>query len=73
MTGPAWVEHAIWWQIYPLGFVGAFPADPAPTAEQHRLGRITEWLDHAVELGALGQPFGIKLRHHRERLVVEVQ
>ena len=30
MTGPAWVEHAIWWQIYPLGFVGAFPEGSAP-------------------------------------------
>jgi glycosidase len=58
MTSPAWVEHAIWWQIYPLGFVGAFPADPEPTAEQHRLRRIIEWLDHAVELGASGLALG---------------
>ena len=34
MSDPAWVEHAIWWQIYPLGFVGAFPADPVPTADE---------------------------------------
>jgi glycosidase len=52
------VQHAIWWQIYPLGFVGAFPADPAPSAEEHRLGRIDEWLDHAVELGASGLALG---------------
>ena len=58
MTGPAWVEHAIWWQIYPLGFVGAFPADPAPTADEHRLGRVVEWLDHALELGASGIALG---------------
>ena len=19
---PDWVEHVIWWQVYPLGFVG---------------------------------------------------
>ncbi len=37
MTEPAWVEHAIWWQVYPLGFVGAFPAEPPPTADEHRL------------------------------------
>jgi cyclomaltodextrinase / maltogenic alpha-amylase / neopullulanase len=58
VTEPAWVEHAIWWQVYPLGFVGAFPADPPPTADEHRLGRIVEWLDHAVELGASGVALG---------------
>ncbi|WP_029113988.1 alpha-amylase family glycosyl hydrolase [Mycobacterium sp. URHB0044] len=58
MTEPDWVRHAIWWQVYPLGFVGAFPADPAPTAAEHRLGRVTEWLDHAVELGASGLALG---------------
>ncbi|MGV9799320.1 alpha-amylase family protein [Mycobacterium sp. NPDC003449] len=58
MTGPGWVAHAIWWQIYPLGFVGAFPADPAPGADEHRLRRIVEWLDHAVELGASGLALG---------------
>lgn len=58
MSEPAWVEHAIWWQIYPLGFVGAFPADPPPTADEHRLRRIVEWLDHAVELGASGISLG---------------
>lgn len=58
MTEPAWVEHAIWWQIYPLGFVGAFPADPPPSAEEHRLSRIAAWLDHALELGASGLALG---------------
>ena len=58
MAEPGWVAHAIWWQIYPLGFVGAFPADPPPSADQHRLRRIVEWLDHAVELGASGIALG---------------
>ncbi|GAB7069928.1 DUF3459 domain-containing protein [Mycobacterium hodleri] len=58
MSGPAWVEHAIWWQVYPLGFVGAFPADPAPTADEHRLRRVAEWFDHALELGASGIALG---------------
>jgi cyclomaltodextrinase len=58
VTEPAWVEHAIWWQVYPLGFVGAFPSDPPPTADEHRLRRIVEWLDHAVELGASGVALG---------------
>lgn len=58
MTAPGWVEHAIWWQVYPLGFVGAFPADHPPTADEHRLRRILDWLDHAVEMGASGIALG---------------
>lgn len=58
MTDPDWVAHAIWWQIYPLGFVGAFPADPPPQPGEHRLLRIVEWLDHAVELGCSGIALG---------------
>ncbi len=58
MSGPRWVEHAIWWQVYPLGFVGAYPADPAPGPGEHRLRRIIDWFDHAVELGASGIALG---------------
>jgi glycosidase len=58
MTDPAWVEHAVWWQVYPLGFVGAFPADPPPAADEHRLRRIAAWFDHALELGASGIALG---------------
>jgi glycosidase len=58
VTAPAWVQHVIWWQVYPLGFVGAYPGDPAPTADEHRLRRIVEWLDHAIELGASGINLG---------------
>ena len=54
----AWVEHAIWWQVYPLGFVGAFPADQPPEAGQHRLRRLVDWLDYAIELGASGLQLG---------------
>lgn len=54
MSDPDWVQHVIWWQIYPLGFVGAFPAENPPAADEHRLLRIIEWLDHAVELGTSG-------------------
>lgn len=55
---PAWVRHAIWWHVYPLGFVGAFPADPAPGPDQHRLRRVAAWFDHAVALGASGVALG---------------
>jgi cyclomaltodextrinase len=55
---PGWVQHAIWWQVYPLGFVGAFPSDAPRGADEHRLRRIIEWLDHALELGASGVALG---------------
>jgi cyclomaltodextrinase / maltogenic alpha-amylase / neopullulanase len=58
VTDPGWVQHAIWWQIYPLGFVGAFPADEPPTEDEHRLARVVDWLDHAIELGASGIALG---------------
>ena len=55
---PAWVEHAIFWHVYPLGFVGAEirPERPPPLA--HRLGRLTAWLDYAIALGASGLLLG---------------
>jgi glycosidase len=55
---PSWIEHAIWWQVYPLGFVGAFPADQSPGPDQHRLRRLADWFDHAIELGASGIALG---------------
>ncbi|ORJ58649.1 alpha-amylase family glycosyl hydrolase [Mycobacterium simiae] len=57
----SWISHAIWWQVYPLGFVGAFPTPEGsapPGADEHRLRRIAQWLDHAVELGASGIALG---------------
>ncbi len=48
---PDWVQYAIFWHIYPLGFVDApKAADPTGPVE-HRLGKIVDWLDYAVELG----------------------
>ena len=58
MTEPDWVRHAIWWQVYPLGFVGAFPAESPSGPSEHRLRRVTAWLDHAVTLGASGIALG---------------
>ncbi|MDI3242731.1 alpha-amylase family glycosyl hydrolase [Arthrobacter sp. AL08] len=59
MSEPTWVQHAIWWQVYPLGFTGADAA--AGTAAEpvvHRLDRLHAWLDYAVELGASGLALG---------------
>ncbi|WP_082951995.1 alpha-amylase family glycosyl hydrolase [Mycobacterium kubicae] len=58
MVSPSWVQHAIWWQIYPLGFVGAFPSETPPGPGEHRLRRIVDWFDHAIELGASGIALG---------------
>ncbi|WP_104524458.1 alpha-amylase family glycosyl hydrolase [Blastococcus atacamensis] len=56
--GPAWVRDAIWWHVYPLGFVGAEPRGEATQPVRHRLGHLTAWLDHALELGASGLALG---------------
>ncbi len=59
MTTARWVEHAVWWHVYPLGFVGAPVHEPdrePPGAA--RLDRLLPWLDHAVALGANGLLLG---------------
>ena len=58
MTEPAWVQHAIWWQVYPLGFTGAEPAVQTGQPTMHRLPRLHAWLDYALELGASGLALG---------------
>ncbi|WP_306204385.1 alpha-amylase family glycosyl hydrolase [Actinoplanes sp. RD1] len=73
MTEPDWVRHAVWWQIYPLGFTGAVPA-PGPAAAANEavpapgpaaapggpggLRRLIPWLDYAQELGTNGIALG---------------
>jgi cyclomaltodextrinase / maltogenic alpha-amylase / neopullulanase len=49
---PGWVRHAVFWQVYPLGFVDAERERAGPAQVHHRLDRITGWLDYAVRLGA---------------------
>jgi len=62
LTGPMalWVDHAMWWHVYPLGFVGApiRPEEGATDAVHHRLDRVGGWLDHVVELGLNGLALG---------------
>ena len=48
---PSWVQYAIFWQIYPLGFVGAPKSGEGIKDVDHRLDHIVDWLDYAVELG----------------------
>ena len=49
----SWIEYAVWWHVYPLGFTGALHEGPG-----HRLTRVVDWLDYAVELGASGLQLG---------------
>jgi glycosidase len=55
----AWADHAIIWQVYPLGFTGAErSALPAGEPVRHRLRQLEAWLDYAVELGCNGLLLG---------------
>lgn len=59
------LDHAIWWHVYPLGATGAPVRDRTPAASGqaapdagHRLNRLLNWLDYAVELGCSGLLLG---------------
>ncbi len=51
-----WARHAIWWHVYPLGFLGAEGAGVAETTP--RLRGLVPWLDDLLELGANGLALG---------------
>ena len=54
-----WGDHAILWQVYPLGFTGAErTALPDGEPARHRLRKLEPWLDYAVELGCKGLLLG---------------
>lgn len=53
-----WVEHVIWWHVYPLGFVGAGPELATAEPEPHQLSRLHGWLDHLLALGCNGLALG---------------
>jgi cyclomaltodextrinase len=56
---PAWIDHAIWWHVYPLGFTAAPAYAPPPGAPvEHRFAHLAAWLDYAVELGCNGLLLG---------------
>ncbi|MGO9961400.1 MAG: alpha-amylase family protein [Solirubrobacteraceae bacterium] len=52
------LDHAIWWQVYPLGALGAPIHDRAAGDPGHRLPRLEAWLDYAIELGCSGLLLG---------------
>ena len=52
-----WVDSAIWWQVYPLGFGGAEQQAAPGQPLQHRLPGA-QWLDYLLELGCNGLALG---------------
>jgi len=51
-------EHTILWHLLPLSFTGAEPTSDGVRHVQHRLPRVTAWLDRVIELGANGLQLG---------------
>ena len=50
-----WIEHALWWHVYPLGACGApIRRGPDDLDVVHRLTAPLDWLDHLVSLGCNG-------------------
>ena len=58
MSGRQWADTAIWWHVYPLGFVGAEPTGNPQGVVTHQLSRVTAWLDDLVDLGCNGLLLG---------------
>src|SRR5215210_690584 len=54
----SWVDHVVWWQVYPLGFLGAEKDLDAVQGERHRLPRLQGWLDHLISWGGNGLLLG---------------
>ena len=60
MTETSWPDHAIWWHLHPVSFLGAPPTrqpEPVPQAA-HRLASLEPWLDYLVALGCNGLALG---------------
>lgn len=52
------LDHAIWWQVYPLGACGAPIRPGQEPGAGSRLGRLEAWLPYVVELGCSGLLLG---------------
>lgn len=61
VSPPPWLASRVWYQVYPLGALGAERTneDPLATvARAHRLPALERWLDHVAALGAGGLLLG---------------
>ena len=51
-------EHLVWWQVYPLGFLGAPVHAGDEGGIRHRLPALRPWLDYLLRLGCNGLMLG---------------
>lgn len=55
----SWIDHALWWQVYPLGIDGRDVRGPhVPAGPGEGLAHVARYLDHVVELGLNGLALG---------------
>ena len=54
----SWVNRAVWWHVYPLGFVGAEKELGALQTGVSRLPRLQGWLEHLTSWGGNGLLLG---------------
>ena len=54
----SWVEHVVWWQVYPLGFLGAEKELGAVRGPVNPLSGLQGWLDHVISWGGNGLLLG---------------
>lgn len=56
---PAWTEHVMWWQVYPLGIDGRdVRGEHVPAGPGEGLAKLHPYLDHLVSLGLNGLALG---------------
>ncbi|MCT2150224.1 alpha-amylase family glycosyl hydrolase [Dermabacter vaginalis] len=53
----AWIDHALWWHVYPLGFTDA-PIREGDSRTGRGFDHLTSWLDYVQELGLNGIALG---------------
>lgn len=53
-----WADQAIFWHVYPLGFVAAEQRCARDQPVVHRLSHLERWLDYALELGCSALALG---------------
>lgn len=57
----SWVDHAIWWHVYPLGFTGApirYEDRGGKEWKYTRLPQLNNWLSYLTDLGCNGLLLG---------------
>ncbi|WP_344810171.1 alpha-amylase family glycosyl hydrolase [Microlunatus ginsengisoli] len=52
------MDHVVWWQVYPLGFLGAEKELASVRGGLNRLPRLRGWLDHLISWGGNGLLLG---------------